>query len=94
MKLTRGSWEAAVWESDLTPPVKLVALAVGRAAASGISSVALSVPEAQAVTGLGRTVVVAAFRVLRERGWLLLVREANHHDAPVHALWLPELGGR
>lgn len=85
----RAQWRDAVWESDLEPMQKLVALAFEKYAGTGIDEVWVSWPELMRLTGLSRDTVNRALKVLGPAGWLVVIERARQHRSARYALRIP-----
>lgn len=82
----RQRWTDAVWESDLAPNVRLVALAFARYASRGLDSVWLAQSHLCEITGLSKPTAQKATRVLLDDGWLEVVEPPRQRRAARYRL--------
>jgi len=85
----RDGWRDGIWESDLPPVARLVALAYADHSGPLGSAVWVTHRRLMARTGLAKNSVTAARRVLCERGWLVVVEAARGSRAARYMLVVP-----
>lgn len=84
----RVLWSEAIWESDLKPTQRLLALAYADHARNEATAW-VAYPRLMARTGLSRDTVARQLGALVEAGWLTLERSARQHRAAVYRLSYP-----
>lgn len=84
----RDPWKAAVWESDLKPLERLVALCYADHARNR-DTAWVTHDRLSQLTGLSRSAAVVALRGLVDSRWLVVERRAAQHRSTLYRLTIP-----